>query len=261
MPEEINRLVTDRLADLLLTTEREAEDNLLKEGVSADRIAFVGNVMIDTLHACLQRARPAEETMRAHDASGAFIADAAKGFGFVTLHRPSNVDDPAVLKRLLAALGEVAQRLPLVFAVHPRTQAAIAAGGLAPLLDGSRVLITPPLTYLEAVGMMKQARLAITDSGGVQEETTALGVPCVTVRENTERPITVHEGTNILVGRSPEKLIAAAEEIISTGRKTRSRSRQVGRAGRAARGGARCCLSGTRFEHLTVTSSFHGSCR
>jgi UDP-N-acetylglucosamine 2-epimerase (non-hydrolysing) len=220
MPEEINRLVTDRLSDLLLTTEREAEGNLLEEGIAPDRIAFVGNVMIDTLHASLARARAADETLRERGAGAAFLQAAAKdGFGFVTLHRPSNVDEPRVLHGLMEALRDIADRLPLVFAVHPRTRATIEKHDLASLIEVPRILATPPLSYLEAIGVMRQARLAITDSGGVQEETTALGVPCITVRANTERPITVSEGTNVLVGNAPEALKTAAAEVLATGGK------------------------------------------
>lgn len=219
MPEEVNRLVTDRLSDLLLTTERQAAANLLREGVREDRIAFVGNVMIDTLHASLERSRPAAETMRAHGASPDYIQAAAGGFGFVTLHRPSNVDDARVLGGLLEALADISQRLPLAFAVHPRTRATIEANDLGELLTSSRILATPPLSYLQVLGLMREARLAITDSGGVQEETTALGVPCITVRENTERPITIAEGTNALVGNSPIRLRNAVEEVLATGGK------------------------------------------
>lgn len=219
MPEEVNRLVTDRLSDLLLTTERDAAQNLAAEGVEPQRIAFVGNVMIDTLHASLARAAPAAETIAAHGASAAVLAAAAKGFGFVTLHRPSNVDDPAILRGLLQALTDISRDLPLVFAVHPRTRATIDANGLAASLAYERILTTPPLSYLRAIGLMREARLVITDSGGLQEETTALGVPCITVRDNTERPITVEEGTNALVGSAPDKLRRAAAEILSGGGK------------------------------------------
>lgn len=220
MPEEINRLVTDRLSDLLLTTEREAAANLIAEGIAASRIAFVGNVMIDSLHASLTRALPVDRTLATHGAGADFLAAVqSSGFGFVTLHRPSNVDDPATLRGILEALADVSAELALVFAVHPRTRTTIATHGLGPLLSGARILATPPLTYLQAIGLMREARLAITDSGGVQEETTALGVPCITVRDNTERPITVSEGTNALVGSAPHRLRAAAREILTTGGK------------------------------------------
>jgi UDP-N-acetylglucosamine 2-epimerase (non-hydrolysing) len=214
MPEEINRLVTDRLSDLLLTTEREASLTLEREGIAGGQIHFVGNVMIDTLHACLPRAYPALSTLKENDASGEFLAAAESGFGFVTLHRPSNVDDPVKLRALLAALGEISRDLPLVFAMHPRTKAMIAANGMSDVMAGARILATPPLSYLRAIGLMREARLAITDSGGVQEETTALGVPCLTVRDNTERPITVSEGSNTLVGSSPDAMLRAARSLL-----------------------------------------------
>ena len=219
MPEEINRLVTDRLSDVLLTTERGAEQNLLLEGAAPGQIYFAGNVMIDTLHACLNRAESAQETMAANGASSAFLAATRAGFGFVTLHRPSNVDDPAKLSGLLGALADVSHDLPLVFAMHPRTKAIIAANRLEGIVEGGQILATPPLSYLRSLGLMLEARLAITDSGGVQEETTALGVPCLTVRENTERPITISEGTNTLTGTSPDALRSAVWEVLASGGK------------------------------------------
>jgi UDP-N-acetylglucosamine 2-epimerase (non-hydrolysing) len=172
--------------------------------------------MIDTLHASLGRARPAQDTIRLYGASDGFHAAACAAFGFVTLHRPSNVDDPAGLRALLEALAEISEALPLVFALHPRTRTRIDEAGLTGLIERGNILATPPLSYLQAVGLMREARLVITDSGGVQEETTALGVPCLTVRDNTERPITITEGTNILVGSSPDALRAAAREAISS---------------------------------------------
>jgi UDP-N-acetylglucosamine 2-epimerase (non-hydrolysing) len=216
MPEEINRLVTDRLSDLLLTADRAAVDQLIAEGAPTDSIHFVGNVMIDTMRACLDRAVPPEATLMEHGADAAFVAAARGGFGLVTLHRPSNVDDEAQLRRLLDVLGELSGDLPLVFAVHPRTMARIEAFGLA---SRGRILTTPPLSYLRNLGLMRAARLVITDSGGIQEETTALGVPCLTVRENTERPITVTEGTNVVVGASADGLRRAARETLANGGK------------------------------------------
>jgi UDP-N-acetylglucosamine 2-epimerase (non-hydrolysing) len=219
MPEEINRLVTDRLSDLLLTTERAAAANLIREGVAPEQIHFVGNVMIDTLRASLDRAVPARSTIREYGASEAFLSAAQAGYCFVTLHRPSNVDDPAALKGLLDALSDMSRDLPLLFAMHPRTKAIVAANGLQDMLRGARVLMTPPLSYLRALGLLREAQLAITDSGGVQEETTALGVPCLTVRENTERPITITEGTNILIGTSPDALRRGFYEVLASGGK------------------------------------------
>jgi UDP-N-acetylglucosamine 2-epimerase (non-hydrolysing) len=220
MPEEINRLVTDRLSDLLFVTERSGIDNLARENVEPERITFVGNVMIDTLYACLDRAAPAQATFLEIGAKAGFIKAAAdSGFGFVTLHRPSNVDDPMKLKALLAALVEISRKIGLVFPVHPRTGAMIAGAGLDHLLAESSIVMTPPLSYLRALGLMRNARLVITDSGGVQEETTALGVPCLTVRENTERPTTIDEGTNILVGVEPAALVAAVADVLTNGGK------------------------------------------
>jgi len=177
MPEEINRLVTDHLSDLLLTTESSAMDNLAREGVPSDRISFVGNVMIDSLQACVARAVPARATLTEAGATASFIAAAVeRGFGFVTLHRPSNVDDPEALKGLLEALALISKSLCLVFPVHPRTKGVVATAGLEALIEPKCMLATPPLSYLRALGLMREARLVITDSGGVQEETTALGV-------------------------------------------------------------------------------------
>jgi UDP-N-acetylglucosamine 2-epimerase (non-hydrolysing) len=220
MPEEINRLVTDRLSGLLFTTERDAAENLLREGVAPEQIHFAGNVMIDTLHACLGRSAPARSTMSENGASAAFLATAEEaGFGFVTLHRPSNVDDPATLKGLLLALADVSENLPLVFAMHPRTKTIISGHSLGSIFERAQILVTPPLSYLRAIGLLRQAKLAITDSGGMQEETTALGVPCLTVRENTERPITITEGTNELIGTSPDAIRRHVWDLLASGGK------------------------------------------
>jgi len=176
--------------------------------------------MIDTLFFCLDRAVPAEATFSEMGASPGLIAAAnERGFGFVTLHRPSNVDDPATLKGVIEALVRISRDLSLVFPLHPRTKAVILAAGLQKLLDEAPILVTPPLSYLRALGLMRDAKLAITDSGGVQEETTALGVPCLTVRENTERPTTIEQGTNTLVGSTSAALIAAVDLILKTGGK------------------------------------------
>jgi UDP-N-acetylglucosamine 2-epimerase (non-hydrolysing) len=213
MPEEINRLVTDRLSDLLLTSERDAVDQLVREGVARNNVYFVGNVMIDTLHANLARAHAPAETIAKH-AFGAKFELTRTGYGFVTLHRPSNVDDPEKLSAFVDVLADISKRLPLVFAMHPRTRNRVDAVGLRPKLDAAQIIVTPPLSYLEALGLMRDARLAITDSGGVQEETTALGVACLTVRDNTERPITISEGTNTLVGSSPKALLEAVQTAL-----------------------------------------------
>ncbi len=219
MPEEVNRLVTDRLCALLLTTERSALDNLLREGARPEQIGFVGNVMIDTLHACLERAVPARRTFDEIGASVMASRAQKSGYGFVTLHRPSNVDDEAQLRRVIEVLFDIGRDIPLLFAVHPRTKAKIEATGLGSLFEDGRLLATPPLSYLRSLGLMREARLVVTDSGGMQEETTALGVPCLTVRDNTERPITIAEGTNTLVGSSPGALREAAADVLANGGK------------------------------------------
>ena len=218
MPEEINRLLTDRLADLLYTTERSAEANLAREGIEAERIRFVGNVMIDSLLSHRQHAVPAAETLRRAGASADFIRQQER-FGVVTLHRPSNVDQADALAQSLEILRAVALRLPLVCALHPRTLASVEAFDLAHELHSERLLVLPPQGYLEMLGLMSAATLVLTDSGGIQEETTALAVPCLTMRDNTERPITVEQGTNTLVGRDRELILRLVDEILETGGK------------------------------------------
>jgi UDP-N-acetylglucosamine 2-epimerase (non-hydrolysing) len=213
MPEEINRVLTDQVADRLYTTERSALDNLLREGVSAERVCFAGNVMIDSLLSSRPHAKPAAQTLRAHGISPSLIVH-EKGYGLVTLHRPSNVDDADTLRRLLGILGEVAHSLPLVFALHPRTRHNIERFGLMGRIDARRLLLLPPQGYLEMLGLMRDATLVLTDSGGLQEETTALGVPCLTLRENTERPITADQGSNTLVGRDGQTIRAAVADIL-----------------------------------------------
>ncbi len=216
MPEEVNRVLTDQISDLLFTTEREAEDNLAREGIDASRVHFTGNVMIDTLHAQLQKKVPAAETFHEVGAEAAFQPGA---YGLLTLHRPSNVDDPAVLRRLLDTLAAISEELPLVFPIHPRTEGKVREAGLSSLIDGARILTLPPQGYLQLLGLMSEARVVLTDSGGIQEETTALGVPCITLRENTERPITVTQGTNTVVGTDPAKIRATFDEVMSSGGK------------------------------------------
>jgi UDP-N-acetylglucosamine 2-epimerase (non-hydrolysing) len=198
MPEEINRLVTDRLANLLLAPSLDAIENLKREGEPDDEIAFVGNVMIDTLCHSLEEAR--QTGFR--DSLGV-----GRDAVVVTLHRPSNVDDPDRLAAIAAALREIAARRPVVFAVHPRTTQRLKAAGIS--LGDVRVL--PPVRYVEMLDLVDGAFAVVTDSGGLQEETTALGIPCFTVRENTERPITITEGTNRLVPK-PEDLPGAVRD-------------------------------------------------
>lgn len=222
MPEEINRVLTDQISDRLYTTERSALGNLKAEGIDEARVCFTGNVMIDSLLESRQRAVPVSHTLAAHGATAAFIelAAAAAGYGLVTLHRPSNVDDERVLRRLLGVLSEVSQRLPLVLALHPRTRSNIERFGLGQVLDPARSIVLPPQGYLEMIGLMDGARLVLTDSGGLQEETTALGVPCLTLRENTERPITVEQGTNTMVGRDRAAILQGVDEILAGGGKS-----------------------------------------
>jgi UDP-N-acetylglucosamine 2-epimerase (non-hydrolysing) len=212
MPEEINRLLTDQVADRLYTTERSASGNLSREGIDLARVCFAGNVMIDSLEASRPFARPPGQTLQDHRLDPALVSGA---YGVVTLHRPSNVDDPQTLQALLSRLAQVAQDLPLVFAMHPRTRSNIERFGLQPLLPADRVAVLPPQGYLEMLGLMAGATLVLTDSGGLQEETTALGVPCLTLRENTERPITVEQGTNTLIGLDGEALLHGVAEILA----------------------------------------------
>jgi UDP-N-acetylglucosamine 2-epimerase (non-hydrolysing) len=193
MPEEINRVVTDRLADRLYAPSRDACDNLVREGVPTERILFVGNIMVDTLLAQMP-----------HLDQAAILRDFAvepQKYLLVTLHRPSNVDEPATLQRICTVLGEAAAREPVLFPAHPRTRARLEALGGSRSLGDVRLL--DPLPYRTFLGLMANARVVVTDSGGVQEETTALGIPCLTLRSNTERPITINEGTNQLVEPDP----------------------------------------------------------
>jgi UDP-N-acetylglucosamine 2-epimerase (non-hydrolysing) len=215
MPEEVNRVLTDQISDLLFTTERDALQNLLREGIDPAKVHFVGNVMIDTLRRNLDRAVAPEVTL----GEAASSVRGRSGFAALTLHRPSNVDDHAVLERLLQTLSEIGARIPVVFPVHPRTRDRIAKFGLEGFLDGRRIVALPPAGYLEMLGLMSAARVVLTDSGGIQEETTALGVPCVTLRENTERPITAAEGTNTVVGQDPARILAAVDDVLATGGK------------------------------------------
>ncbi len=221
MPEEINRILTDQISDRLYTTERSAQENLRLEGIPAGRVSFVGNVMIDSLMANRSVARTAKSTVVAGGLSPS-ILDGNKGFGVVTLHRPSNVDSPETLGNLLEILREVSVHVPLVFALHPRTRANIDKFNLMHWVDPDRMLILPPQGYLEMLGLMAEAAMVLTDSGGLQEETTALGVPCLTLRENTERPITVDQGTNILVGTERDAILKGVHDILA-GRGKRGR--------------------------------------
>jgi UDP-N-acetylglucosamine 2-epimerase (non-hydrolysing) len=216
MPEEINRILTDQLSDFLFITEKDATENLVKEGIARSKIHFVGNVMIDTLRYSLDHAVPAANTF----ARNGVLPGVDRDFAVLTLHRPSNVDDPAMLRSLLSAICEVGRRLPVVFPMHPRTRGKIEQHGLNTMLASHFVTALPPQGYLEMLGLMRDARIVLTDSGGIQEETTALGIPCVTLRENTERPITVDYGTNTLVGRDAARIIEVTDDILRTGGKS-----------------------------------------
>jgi len=214
MPEEINRVLTDQVADLLYTTERSAADNLAREGIAAERIRFVGNVMIDSLLSNREFARSPADCLQGAGVNPALI-QGAQGFGIVTMHRPSNVDHAEVLASLLGVLREISESIPLVFALHPRTKSNIERFGLGHLIDQTKMIMLPPQGYLEMLGLMANARIVLTDSGGLQEETTALGVPCLTMRENTERPITVEQGTNTMVGRDLDSIRHHAAEVLA----------------------------------------------
>jgi len=217
MPEEINRVLTDSISDMLFITERSAKNNLIREGIDESRIHFTGNVMIDTLRNNLAKATPVSSIFKQAGASDIFLREA--GYGVLTLHRPSNVDDPKVLKALLETLRELSEQLPIAFTVHPRTRSCIEQAGLNSIVESPCILLLPPLAYLEMLGLMSKARIVMTDSGGMQEETTALGVPCLTLRENTERPITIDQGTNTIVGSDPDRIREEFSRIMATGGK------------------------------------------
>jgi UDP-N-acetylglucosamine 2-epimerase (non-hydrolysing) len=205
MPEEINRLVTDCISDLLFVSEMSGMKNLCNEGVSSDKVHFVGNVMIDTL---LQHRASAERS----DIRGRLGLKAGDRYALVTLHRPANVDDPEKLCGLLRALETLSRDLTVVFPMHPRTRKNAVEAGLERELDC--LTTTDPLGYLDFLHLMSRAAVVITDSGGIQEETTVLGVPCLTVRDNTERPATISEGTNCLVGTNPDALLRAVTQVL-----------------------------------------------
>lgn len=202
MPEEVNRVVTDRVSDYLFAPSPDASENLRSEGCRHDQIHLVGNVMIDSLFANLERARARPILDE--------LGLAPKRYGLVTLHRPGNVDDPSTLTDLFQALGVVAEDCPLVFPIHPRTRMRLERSQVP---DGLRLV--EPMGYLDFLALEDSAKLVITDSGGVQEETTVLGVPCLTVRDSTERPITISEGTNRLVGQDRHRIVAAARDALA----------------------------------------------
>ncbi len=203
MPEEINRILTDHLSDLLFVTEESGIRNLVAEGIAGDKIHFVGNTMIDTLLKC--RGRSAESCIL--DTLGISGKDSPKPYALATLHRPSNVDRPEALAGIIGTLLAIARELPVVFPAHPRTLKQIRASGLDGRLEG--ILLTPPLGYLDFMKLMSGAEAVLTDSGGIQEETTCLRVPCITLRENTERPVTVTDGTNVIAGMDRDRILEA----------------------------------------------------
>ena len=214
MPEEINRVLTDQIADLLYTTERSALGNLLREGIAEECVRFVGNVMIDSLLSNREAAHAPAKTL-SEAGFDAELLNGSQGYAVVTLHRPSNVDQLETLRPLLGVLREVSEKLPIVFALHPRTRTNIERFGLSDLVSSKRIVLLPPQGYLEMLGLMSSAKLVLTDSGGLQEETTALGVPCLTMRENTERPITIDQGTNTMVGCDRMAILDGVDEILS----------------------------------------------
>ena len=206
MPEEINRILTDSISDLLFTTSPEADENLRNEGIPAEKIRFVGNVMIDSL---LEHLKVAERSpVRQH------LGVDGKDYAVLTLHRPSNVDDRSTFGGIIDALLAIAEKLPIVFPVHPRTRAKIDEFGFAEQIAKSNIRLVEPLGYLDFMRLYSGAKLVLTDSGGLQEETTVLGIPCLTLRGNTERPITIEMGTNVLVGTDPEKIKQTAFDIL-----------------------------------------------
>lgn len=215
MPEEINRTETDSLANLLFTPSADADENLLAEGVAPERIKLVGNIMIDSLKKHLGRARRSEvkKTLGLTDTQ----------YAVLTLHRPSNVDVPETFARILKALAEISERLPIIFPIHPRTRKNIEQFNLreqAKSITGLRLI--EPLSYIEFLGLYDGAQLVLTDSGGIQEETSVLGIPCLTLRENTERPITVSQGTNKIVGTDTAKIVREAFAALASGPKPAS---------------------------------------
>jgi UDP-N-acetylglucosamine 2-epimerase (non-hydrolysing) len=205
MPEELNRLLTDQLADLCLTPSRDGNLNLRAEGIPDERVTLVGNVMVDTLLTLREKAHGL--------GTPASLGLAGRPYAFVTFHRPSNVDHPAVLGEILGALDDLAGQMPVIFPIHPRTRQRITEFGLDAL--ARRVTLLDPLSYLETISLVEQATLVLTDSGGLQEETTVLGVPCLTARANTERPVTVTEGTNRLIPSTRSGINAAVIEVLA----------------------------------------------
>jgi len=228
MPEEINRIVTDSVSDYLFTTEESANQNLLHEGIPAEHIFFVGNVMIDTL---LRHRSKAQESTILQDLQLA-DGDRVKPYAILTLHRPTNVDDKQVFSHMLEAFLDISQRMPVIFPAHPRTLKRIQdedlgdyfvdhfVQGPEPWDSRVRIRLIPPLGYLDFLHLMSEAKVVLTDSGGVQEETTILGVPCITLRDRTERPVTIEHGTNVLADSNPEKIITEFNRLFRSVQKS-----------------------------------------
>ena len=236
MPEEINRIVTDSIADLFLITEESGRANLLREGVAAERIHLVGNLMIDSLRQHLERARSSDMADK--------LGVRGKRYGVVTLHRPANVDDPAALGEILGALGVIAETLPLLWPVHPRTRARLANGCIS-LPSGIRLL--EPQGYLDFLSLEAASSLVLTDSGGIQEETAVLGVDCLTLRDNTERPVTIELGTNRLAGTKKATILAVWDEMKRSPRKKQIPPLWDGQAGERSREVLRKFYKGKMF--------------
>jgi len=226
MPEEINRILTDQISDFLFTTCEDANQNLINEGISKEKIFFVGNVMIDTLLSHIEKAKESNilERLKIKDNT------IKKKYALLTLHRPSNVDDPMILKKILDVLHDLLEKIPIIFPVHPRTLKQIKKFKLDKMINfvesissfkanglNKNILAIPPVGYLDFLCLMSRATMVLTDSGGIQEETTILGIPCLTLRTNTERPITVTEGTNIVVGNNPDKIKETALSVLKSG--------------------------------------------
>ncbi|MCC2096589.1 MAG: UDP-N-acetylglucosamine 2-epimerase (non-hydrolyzing) [Hyphomicrobiales bacterium] len=218
MPEEINRIITDRLSDVLYITEESARSNLFKEGIEDRKIVFAGNVMIDTLVRNMPRAVQAQDVLRANGVPDDIRSQAANGYAVATLHRPANVDDRNTLKTLIGALENISRAMPVIIPAHPRT-ARLLQDVQPPATASTPIQYIEPVGYLSMLGLMKDAKVVITDSGGIQEETTGMGVPCLTVRPSTERPITVDCGTNTIVGVDADLIVHQFHDILQTGGK------------------------------------------
>ena len=216
MPEEINRIVTDSISDYLFVSEKSGIENLKQEGKEKKKIFFVGNIMIDTLYYGLRKLKSRKAGRQSNWISGRPID---RPYAVVTLHRPSNVDEKEKLQDILFALREISQDMPIFFPIHPRTEKNIKSFNLKSSIEESNIYTMPPMSYLEFLALWKDASLVLTDSGGIQEETTALGIPCFTIRENTERPITITKGTNILVGTTVKGIIEAYKQFKKKGMK------------------------------------------